>query len=73
LKTPTQQPIYRPQPATSQTWWRLLIVLPDGILSNSGDKYIREYLMGLKDEKTAILWRKAVVKAVSRCLHRLCH
>lgn len=44
---------------------RLLIVLPDGILSNSGDKYIREYLMGLKDEKTGEFFGgKAVVKAV---------
>ncbi len=31
---------------------RLLIVLPDGILCNSGDRYVREYLMGKKDEKT---------------------
>ena len=44
---------------------RLLIVLPDAILSNSGDKYIREYLMGLKDEKTGEFFGgKAVVKAV---------
>lgn len=44
---------------------RLLIILPDGILSNSGDKYIREYLMGLKDEKTGEFFGgKAVVKAV---------
>ena len=44
---------------------RLLIVLPDGILSNSGDKYIREYLMGLKDEKAGEFFGgKAVVKAV---------
>lgn len=44
---------------------RLLIVLPDGILSNSGDKYIREYIMGLKDEKTGEFFGgKVVVKAV---------
>lgn len=44
---------------------RLLIVLPDGILCNSGDKYVREYLMGKKDEKTGrFIGGKAVVKAV---------
>jgi type I restriction enzyme M protein len=44
---------------------RLLIVLPDGILSNSGDKFIREYLMGLKDKQTGEFFGgKAVVKAV---------
>ena len=44
---------------------RLLIVLPDGILSNSGDKFIREYLMGLKDKHTGEFFGgKAVVKAV---------
>lgn len=44
---------------------RLLIVVPDGILSNSDDKYIREYLMGLKDEKSGEFFGgKAVVKAV---------
>ena len=44
---------------------RLLIVLPDGILSNSSDKYIREYLMGLKDEKSGEFFGgKAVIKAV---------
>lgn len=31
---------------------RLLIVLPDGVLCNSGDRYVREYIMGYKDEKT---------------------
>jgi type I restriction enzyme M protein len=30
---------------------RLLIVLPDGVLCNSGDRYVREYIMGVKDEK----------------------
>ncbi len=44
---------------------RLLIVLPDGILCNSGDRYVREYLMGKKDEDTGqFLGGKAVVKAV---------
>ena len=27
----------------------LMIVVPDGILSNSGDKYVREYIMGKKN------------------------
>ncbi|AUB82274.1 HsdM family class I SAM-dependent methyltransferase [Candidatus Thiodictyon syntrophicum] len=44
---------------------RLLIVLPDGILCNSGDRYVREYLMGTKDEATGqFIGGKAVVKAV---------
>lgn len=44
---------------------RLLIVLPDGILCNSGDRYVREYLMGVKDEATGrFIGGKAVVKAV---------
>lgn len=44
---------------------RLLIVLPDGILCNSQDRYVREYLMGVKDEKTGkFIGGKAVVKAV---------
>lgn len=44
---------------------RLLIVLPDGILCNSGDRYVREYLMGKKDEATGkFIGGKAVVKAV---------
>lgn len=44
---------------------RLLIVLPDGILCNSGDRYVREYLMGRKDEKTGrFVGGKAIVKAV---------
>ena len=44
---------------------RLLIVLPDGILCNSGDRYVREYLMGFKDEATGqFLGGKALVKAV---------
>jgi type I restriction enzyme M protein len=44
---------------------RLLIVLPDGVLCNSGDKYVREYIMGTKDEGTgAFHGGKAVVKAV---------
>ena len=44
---------------------RLLIVLPDGILCNSGDKYVREYLMGTKNEETGrFVGGKAIVKAV---------
>ena len=44
---------------------RLLIVVPDGILCNSGDAYIREYLMGTKDEETGeFLGGKAIVRAV---------
>src|SRR4029079_47107 len=44
---------------------RLLIVLPDGILCNSGDRYVREYLMGTKDIATGECnGGKAIVKAV---------
>ncbi len=44
---------------------RLLIVLPDGVLCNSGDRYVREYIMGVKDEKTGqFVGGKAIVKAV---------
>ncbi len=44
---------------------RLLIVLPDGILCNSGDRYVREYIMGKKAEKTGeFVGGKAIVKAV---------
>jgi type I restriction enzyme M protein len=44
---------------------RLLMVLPDGILCNSGDRYVREYIMGKKDEKTGqFSGSKAIVKAV---------
>jgi type I restriction enzyme M protein len=44
---------------------RLLAVLPDGILCNSGDRYVREYLMGKKDEETGrFIGGKAIVKAV---------
>lgn len=44
---------------------RLLIVVPDGILCNSGDRYVREYLMGKKDEKTGrFIGGKAIVRAV---------
>ena len=44
---------------------RLLIVLPDGILCNSGDQYVREYIMGKKDEQTGkFVGGKAIVKAV---------
>jgi type I restriction enzyme M protein len=44
---------------------RLLIVVPDGLLSNTGDRYIREYLMGVKDPETAQFHGgKAIVRAV---------
>ncbi len=44
---------------------RLLIVLPDGVLCNSGERYVREYIMGKKDEKTGqFVGGKAIVKAV---------
>ena len=44
---------------------RLLIVVPDGILCNSSDAYIREYIMGSKDEETGeFLGGKAILKAV---------
>ncbi len=44
---------------------RLMIVLPDGILCNSGDRYVREYIMGKKDEQTnEFVGGKAIVKAV---------
>lgn len=44
---------------------RLLIVVPDGILCNSGDRYVREYIMGRKDETTGrFVGGKAVVRAV---------
>ena len=44
---------------------RLLIVLPDGVLCNSGDRYVREYIMGEKDEATGEFHGgKAIVKAV---------
>lgn len=43
----------------------LLIVVPDGLLSNSGDAYIREYIMGSKDPETGeFLGGKATVRAV---------
>lgn len=44
---------------------KLLIVVPDGLLSNAGDRYIREYLMGIKDPETGQFHGgKAIVKAV---------
>ncbi len=43
----------------------LMIVVPDGILSNSGDKYVREYMMGKKNEVTGEFeGGKAILKAV---------
>jgi type I restriction enzyme M protein len=43
---------------------RLLIVLPDGVLCNSGDRYVRQYLMGKRDDTGAFHGGKAIVKAV---------
>ena len=44
---------------------RLVIVVPDGVLCNSGDKYVREYLMGKKDEATGqFVGGKALVRSV---------
>jgi len=44
---------------------RLLIVLPDGVLCNSGERYVREYILGKKDDKTnEFHGGKAIVKAV---------
>ncbi len=44
---------------------RLLIILPDGVLCNSGDKYVRAYIMGKKDAETGQFHGgKAIVKAV---------
>ncbi|RLA54499.1 MAG: SAM-dependent methyltransferase [Gammaproteobacteria bacterium] len=44
---------------------RLMIVLPDGVLCNSGDRYVREYMMGVKDEQSGeFVGGKAIVKAV---------
>ncbi|HBY97766.1 MAG TPA: hypothetical protein DEP84_28130 [Chloroflexi bacterium] len=43
----------------------LVIVVPDGILSNSGDRHIREYLIGSKDLETGQFFGgKVIVKAV---------
>lgn len=44
---------------------RLLIVLPDGVLCNSGERYVREYIMGTKDEASGEFHGgKAIVKGV---------
>jgi type I restriction enzyme M protein len=44
---------------------KLLIVVPDGILCNSSYRYVREYLIGKKDEATSEFnGGKAVLKAV---------
>jgi type I restriction enzyme M protein len=44
---------------------RLLIILPDGVLCNSGDRYVREYIMGTKDEASGEFHGgKAIVKGV---------
>ncbi len=44
---------------------RLLIVVPDGILCNAGDAYIRDYLVGTRDEATeGFLGGRALLRAV---------
>jgi type I restriction enzyme M protein len=43
---------------------RLLIVLPDGVLCNATDEYVREYILGTRDEEGQFHGGKAVVKAV---------
>jgi type I restriction enzyme M protein len=43
---------------------RLLIILPDGVLCNSSDRYVREYIMGSKDASGEFVGGKAIVKAV---------
>jgi len=43
----------------------LMMVVPDGILSNSGDQYVREYIMGKKNSVTGEFeGGKALLKAV---------
>lgn len=43
----------------------LMMVTPDGILSNSGDKYVREYIIGKKNSVTGEFeGGKAILKAV---------
>ena len=43
----------------------LLIVIPDGILCNSGEAHVREYLLGMKDEESKeFLGGKAILRAV---------
>lgn len=73
-KEKSRQPLPKADPATFfldrnlqllKPGGRLLIVVPDGILSNSGDQYIREYMMGTKDPETGQFFGgKAIVKAV---------
>jgi len=44
---------------------RLFIVVPDGILCNAGDAYVREYIVGAKDEESGeFLGGKAILRAV---------
>lgn len=43
----------------------LMMVVPDGVLSNSGDQYVREYIMGKKNSVTGEFeGGKAILKAV---------
>jgi type I restriction enzyme M protein len=49
----------------------LMIVVPDGILSNSGDRYVREYIMGKKNPVTGEFeGGKAIFL---KCFHSLNH
>ncbi len=42
-----------------------MMVVPDGVLSNAGDRYVREYLMGKKNDVTGDFeGGKAILKAV---------
>lgn len=41
-----------------------MMVVPDGILSNSGDRYVREYLMGKKSLNNEFVGGKAILRAV---------
>jgi type I restriction enzyme M protein len=41
-----------------------MMVVPDGILSNSGDRYVREYLMGKKNINGDFVGGKAILRAV---------
>ena len=43
----------------------MMMAVPDGILSNSGDQYVREYIMGKKNSVTGEFeGGKAILKAV---------
>ena len=62
---PSLRPSLLTATCNSLTGGKLLIVVPDGLLSNAGDRYIREYLMGIKDPETGQFHGgKAIVRAV---------